>query len=342
MDSDKLAALDAEVQERLTAPDNPRRWFDDHRFLAADLGAHIREVGLLVLDRKGELYRYENGVYINDGDTWARKATARALDGRYAKRYVEEVVSYLRLGEVFIPEQPEERWINTTNGLLCWEEGQLHPHGADVPTTIQIPHRWNPEATCPNCLQFLEEILPPGAIDLIFELMGYSLYVGNPFANAVLLVGPGGNGKSVLLRLVTALVGQVNASSVPLQALSENRFAAGLLYGRLVNVCGDLDARAVTRTDTFKQVTGGDEVMADRKFREPFVFRNRAMMWFAGNEEPFSSDQSAAWFQRWIVIPMAGAFRGTNATIPISTAAFSPRRSSKAYSSSRLLDYSDS
>ena len=43
------------------------------------------------------------------------------------------------------------------------------------------------------------------------------------------------------LKLITALLGEVNVSHVPLQLLTENRFAIAELFGKLANVCGDLD-----------------------------------------------------------------------------------------------------
>jgi len=65
----------------------------------------------------------------------------------------------------------------------------------------------------------------------------------------------------------------------------------------------DLDARAVRRTDLFKMITGGDCVMAERKFAHPFTFVPFATMVFSANEPPATLDQSKAWFDRWIVLP---------------------------------------
>src|SRR5262249_21334474 len=155
---------------------------------------------------------------------------------------------------------PPTNVINVRNGLLEWRTGILRPHSPDVLTTNQLPVTWNPEATAPRTLQFFREVLPLDAIELIEEVTGYSLFARNPFRKAVMLLGPGGNGKSVLLRQISNLLGSDNVSSVPLQALSEDRFSAADLFGKLANICGDLDARTIERTDLFKQVTGGDVI----------------------------------------------------------------------------------
>jgi putative DNA primase/helicase len=73
-------------------------------------------------------------------------------------------------------------------------------------------------------------------------------------------------------------------------------------------VFGDLDARAVKHTDTFKVLTGGDSggdyLRAERKYGAGFSFVPYVLPLFSANEAPISSDQSQAWFDRWLVIPM--------------------------------------
>jgi putative DNA primase/helicase len=104
--------------------------------------------------------------------------------------------------------------------------------------------------------------------------------------------------------VIKALLGGANVSAVPLQKLSENRFAPAELFGRLGNICGDLDARAIKQTDQFKMLTGGDPIFAERKHRDPFTFTSYALPIFSANEAPFSADQTEAWFDRWLIVPM--------------------------------------
>jgi P4 family phage/plasmid primase-like protien len=122
--------------------------------------------------------------------------------------------------------------------------------------------------------------------------------------NENLLLGPGANGKTVLLAIIRRLLGERNVSAIPLQAFSDNRFAAAELFGKLANVCGDLDARTVRHSDVFKAWTGGDLLLAERKYGAPFAFCPTAVPIFSANEPPLSSDQSDAWFDRWLIVPM--------------------------------------
>ncbi len=127
-----------------------------------------------------------------------------------------------------------------------------------------------------------------------------------------MFLGPGRNGKGTLLRVLGALLGHDNVSNVTLQQLAESRFAAADLFGKLANIAGDLDARAIKQTDVFKMVTGGDAVSAERKYGRAFSFRPYATLLFAANEAPLSYDQTDAWFDRWLVLPFDRRFVGTD------------------------------
>jgi P4 family phage/plasmid primase-like protien len=214
-------------------------------------------------------------------------------------------MTYLRADFATVGDRQPEGFVNLRNGLLDWRAATptLREHSPEIVSTVQIPHRWNPSAACPRIERFLEEVLED-AVAMVLELIGYALLPANPLRVAVLLLGPGRNGKSVLLAVIKALLGAENVSAVSLQALTEHRFAAAELFGKLANICGDLDARAVRQTDTFKMLTGGDPMMGERKHRDPFTFMPYALPIFSANEPPLSSDQTEAWFDRWLVLPM--------------------------------------
>jgi putative DNA primase/helicase len=307
----RQTARDAELEAHYSDDESaipirfyPETYFDDRkRFIASKLGEQLVHEAHLCAGRDGRLYRYEDGVYLPDGDAWARRRTRDVLGERWARKYADEVVGWLRDSEPIITGEPVPSLLNVTNGMLAWKTGNLLEHSPKQLSTVRIPHAWNPEATCPAVDAFLRQVLPDDCIELAYEIAGYALYPGNPLRKAVMAYGAGRNGKTVFLRVVESLIGPANCSSVPLQSLTEDRFAAASLHGRLANICGDLDARAIRRSDLFKQATGGDNIEAQRKFGQPFSFRPIALFLFSANEVPIVSDQTQAWFDRWIIVP---------------------------------------
>lgn len=284
---------------------SPGRFFGEGGLVVPRLGDEIRALGPVVPGIDGRLYRYAEGVYRADGDCFARGIARQLLGDLFKRRHVDEALAYLRSFDTAVSDQQPEGLVNVRNGLLDWRAGPpiLRPHDPAVVSTIQLPIAWNPEARCPRIGAFLAAVVPD-AVSFVLEMIGYALLPANPLRVAVLLLGPGRNGKSVLLAVVKELLGAENVSVVPLQVMTENRFAAAELFGKLANICGDLDARAIKQTDSFKMLTGGDPMLAERKHRDHFTFQPFALPLFSANEPPLSSDQTEAWFDRWLVVPM--------------------------------------
>jgi len=273
-------------------------------FVPALLGRQVRMVGQLRVGLDGRLWRYEAGVYRPDGATFVAEFCRDALRSRFRRGHVDEVLAWCRGEFPSLPERPDPEVLNVENGLLEWRTGTLHQHDPAVPSVVQLPVRWVPGARCPRIERFFSEILPSDAAALAFEIAGYCLLTDQPLRRAVMALGGGRNGKSTYLGVLRALLGPVNVASIPLQSFAESRFAAAELYGKLANLCGDLDARALRRSDTFKILTGGtDAVTGERKYGQPFSFVPFATLVFSANEPPASSDQSDAYFDRWIVLP---------------------------------------
>lgn len=280
-------------------------FFSDRGALVVpQLAEVIQDAGHIRTGVDGRLYRYHHGVYRPDGEIWARARVRELLGDRCQRKHFDEVLTWLRSFEATVTATPTGSVLNVANGLLDWRSDVLRPHDPEVVSTVQTGVAWDASATCPAIERFLSEVLPADAIELIYEVAAYVLYPGNPLRRAILLLGPGRNGKSVLLGLLRALVGEANVSAVPLQALAENRFAAAELFGRLANISGDLDARAIRNTDLFKMATGNDAILAERKYGAAFSFVPFATFVFAANEAPVSSDQTDAWFDRWLVVPL--------------------------------------
>jgi P4 family phage/plasmid primase-like protien len=284
---------------------DPNYFFGERgRFIVALAAQLIQARGRVCLGTDGRLYRFENGVYRPDGEEFARVQTRKLLGEMWQQSHPKQVVRWLKDFPPRISDLPPNDEINVANGLLDWRSGELRAHSPGFLSTIQLPVAWVPDARCPRIDAFLQEVLPADALDFIFEVIGLAMYPGNPMRKAILLCGSGKNGKSVLLNLIMALLCEENVSSVSLQDLSDNRFRPAELFGKLANICGDLDARAIKQTDIIKQMTGGDAISAERKYGHPFSFKSFALPLFSANEPPMSADQTQAWFDRWIVIPM--------------------------------------
>jgi putative DNA primase/helicase len=179
-----------------------------------------------------------------------------------------------------------------------------------------LPIEFDPKATCPATDKFDSQVFPQDAIILSHEIAAVLLHPGLRIQKAILFLGEGGAGKSRKLNQYKKFIGSSLCSAVSLHDLESNKFAPARLFGKLANICADLPSAHLAGTSIFKAITGGDTITAEDKFKTSFEFDCYAKLIFSANHPPRSQDASQALFDRWVVVPFQGRFRGTSEEIP--------------------------
>jgi putative DNA primase/helicase len=301
-------------------------WFNGGQFDSNGMGRFLESEFHLRNHIDGLLYYYRDGAYHGNGDKQIRGVIRTILQAgdRWSTRRAGEVYGFIRNGEhTDFDTNPgtgcddrnaKPRYINCANGLLDWDRKtpKLIPHTPEFFTPYQIPVPWDPDASCDAIDGFLDQVIPDKDTQrTVLQAMAAAIFPAPIIEQFLVLHGPGGNGKSILLELFLQLVGTGNFSSIPIQDFSENRFAKARLHRKLANVCGDLDARAMRFTGEIKQLLGGDPINAEHKGRDGFEFWSIALQIYACNEIPTSRDHSLGLFDRFAIIHMLQRIRGT-------------------------------
>ncbi|UJL26840.1 MULTISPECIES: DNA primase family protein [Mycolicibacterium] len=267
----------------------------------------------------GALWSYGAGVWSED-----RKVVEHTLPMVMGKNYrrpkhLGTVIDRIRAEMVhhdrtIHPDNPEPRYVSTPSGLFDIETGKVVGHSPDVLTTYQI--QVDPEFDTPTTEfdAFLESVLHPGDRDRVLDILAYLLLPGNPRQKAVMFSGRGRNGKGILLRVVRAIVGDSNISTVALSKMG-TRFAAAHLYGKPLNIVGDIDGEHITNTGAFKMMTGDDLVHMDVKNAQAFSAKVWAVPVFSANQIPTSADTSDGYLRRWEVVEFPNTFDGSDTTL---------------------------
>jgi len=315
--AEAVAAAGAEV---VPVPAIARAWFPPGGgFVPPELGTAAERDLLLRLGPDGSLWhdRDREGVFRPDGDQVLGGYVREQLGDEFRRNRLAEVVAWCRSNAgAKLPTQPSEDFINVKNGILYWKEDppRLEAHDPALGSIIQLPVEWNPAVEADEFVRFCNQTMPGEGAEraecsrVLVEAMGYTLIPSTRMKKAFLFDGPTNTAKSTLLRVWDSLLGERNVSSQTLQALSDERFAGAELYGRLANICADLDAKAVQKSGRFKMLVSGDAITVERKYRHPFVFRPHARLIFSANEAPATADQSDAYYDRWLIMPMIRQF----------------------------------
>jgi P4 family phage/plasmid primase-like protien len=260
-----------------------------------------------------EIYYYHNdvGVYLGFGDSIIREYV-EVLHPNIKTYQVNEIVQKIKRRTYVNRDRFDVNpdIINVKNGLLNIWTGKLKDHSPDFLNLVQLPIVYDADKKCPNMLRFLGQVLHPQDVFTAMEIIGYILYRSAVYEKAIMLYGNGDNGKSVFIKLIEAFVGPQNCSHVPLQELDNDKFSSADLYGKLVNTFADLKSQKLMATGNFKTLVSGDSVRAQKKYGQPFTFRNYSKLIFSSNRIPDSDDKSQAYYKRWSILSFDKVFHG--------------------------------
>jgi putative DNA primase/helicase len=132
----------------------------------------------------------------------------------------------------------------------------------------------------------------PQKRELLLQMLGYIFSDSIAGKCALFLKGAPDSGKSVAAEFVTRLFDSSKVSHIPLHELA-NRFNKAQLYGKKLNVAGEIKGKSLPDITFFKEVTGGDRVQAEYKGKDSFSFRPRCKLLFSGNTLPGTSEADA-------------------------------------------------
>jgi P4 family phage/plasmid primase-like protien len=182
-------------------------------------------------------------------------------------------------------------------------EDVLSSHTADFVSTVSLPFRFDPIALCPRWEEFLGQVLPDSeSQQLLQEIFGYCLTYDTSQQKFFMFEGNGGNGKGVVLDVLTSLLGPSNVSSLPLESFSEKHDLVATL-GKLVNITSEVGDLNKVGEGLLKQFTGEDLMHFNPKYRDSFSARPTARLVLATNVRPPFKDRSDGLWRRLIVLP---------------------------------------
>jgi putative DNA primase/helicase len=252
---------------------------------------------------------------------WARELARRLSNSESAKvRYVASKTSFAGGVERFARSDPAfavtmEQWdqdpflLGTPGGTVDLRTGILRPaipsEGITKTTAVEPAQRPN----CPRWLAFLDEATG-GDRELIRFLQqwcGYSLTGATQEHALVFVYGPGGNGKSVFLNVLTGILKDY-ATTAAMDTFTASKGdkhptdLAMLRGARLVTASETEEGRAWAEA-RIKQMTGGDPITARFMRQDFFTFQPSFKLTIVGNHQPMLRNVDEAARRRFNIVP---------------------------------------
>ena len=214
---------------------------------------------------------------------------------------VANVLKQVKILAIQKATDPETDTLYAANCSVKFNETGVVPFNAPQSATL-LRFQWNyvPNSPTPKkWLNFLYDLLPAKDVDILQEFMGYCLVPSTAAQEALIILGKGGEGKSVIGRVIQKLWGN-KVLFDKIQNLDEDRFLFAQLVNRLVFVDDDLETKKLEKTGVFKQiVTNTNKVLVEDKYTSKFpvnIFTRFVL--FGNNPVQALYDGSEGFFRR--------------------------------------------
>jgi len=258
-------------------------------------------------DIKSEMWIYREGIYISQGKTYVKEFCRKILGHAYTSQFVNEVIgkievdTFIEQDDFFKNEYPTQ--IPLQNGILNIITKKISLFSPKKIFFNKLPVVYDPSKRCPKITKHFETVLKDKSdAEVMFELIGYCLLKDSILEKAFMFSGDGRNGKSKTLELIKKFLGVENCSSLGLEQLKDNSFEIHELFGKMVNLRGDLSYHGLRETGMLKMLIGRDSISAKRKFLRTLFFVNHAKLIFACNELPKIYDMTDGFWTKWIFL----------------------------------------
>ena len=260
----------------------------------------------------GECYQYRDGVYV-EASSHVRNTIKDMIvvDSLITQNRIMEcyrlICDDVRLQRTTAELNRDKNLINFQNGVWDIEQGKLLPHDSKYLQTLQIPHKvgeYVPFKKTRLYDFFKKTKLPKEDVKMLLKYMAYCLTLDYGLKTFMILCGQSNTGKSVLIRFFENLVGRMNVSSLSMHELNM-RFYPAQLYNRLLNSCADNSSLPLSSIENLKKITGGDQIMHEKKGKEPFFFVPFCKLIFSFNQLPLQlEEKSNAFYKRMRILFM--------------------------------------
>ena len=256
--------------------------------------------------QSSSIYVYKDGVYSMmerlELENFAETHINPAPVSREVTEFVKKVQRTNLVSHDFFTVEGS---LNCGNGILDLKTFELSPHSPEYGFTYKLNYDYQEDAVSPRFDKFLMEVCSGSEekANLIMEYMGYALSATNPVVGqkALILVGDGANGKSVLVETFGKLVGESNYTTLTMADLRNEQMRA-ILQHKLFNLSEETPKRSLYESSEFKNLVTGGRVRAKIVHKPPFEFNNITKFIFCCNELPKNFDTTYGMNRRLLLV----------------------------------------
>ncbi len=189
-------------------------------------------------------------------------------------------------------------WLGVKNGVVDLRTGDLMAPDRTQFITKRANVEYDPRRRDTRFAIWLDQVTGGDKefAAWLQRVVGYTLTGETSEEKFFLIYGPPGSGKSTILEIIHAMLGEYayslaaeNIMAQKHQSGADSYFIAELHGRRMVGV-SELPEAELMKEDAIKRLTGGDTLVGRRVQQQPFTFQSQAKLWVATNHRPRVND----------------------------------------------------
>jgi putative DNA primase/helicase len=187
----------------------------------------------------------------------------RTNHGDKAEKLLKGIKSYCYTE----PPKPSLDKIHFKNGTLSKDKGGLFTVWSDEKEFCinRIDCNYNPFAPTPKLFyKYLSEVYYPDDIKTLQQFCGYCLLPTTVLQKALIIIGDGGEGKSVLGAILNGVIGEKNCYNSSIKDL-EGNFGVANVENKLIYIDDDVSEKAITNSGIFKSLVTNKNTIEAKK-----------------------------------------------------------------------------
>lgn len=303
---------------------------------------YLYENQLLDFQKQLSLRFYNENYYVFEKNHYAKKTiqelensvlnwlnSSRPTQEKVSKKLINEIVLQLRALTSLSNKNTPPFWLKgiqkrfdielgmnsfVLQGFYQTERNDFllikNPHSPRFFSLGALSYDFDPSVKCPKFMSVVSEILPnEDSQRLLQEIFGYCLAPKLNMEKMFVLVGEGANGKSVVLTVLSALLGEHLVSNVGLENFNPARtFGLSQMVGKLANIVTELDMTSSEKVSVLKAIISHEKIQIEEKFKNPYEVAIEAKLIFSTNTIPSLQDNTDGVIRRLCILPFKVQF----------------------------------
>lgn len=181
-----------------------------------------------------------------------------------------------------------DSWIVFKNMIFDLKTGEIIKDTFNYKTTFFINTKYYPDKEDSNIIiEFLRQFCEDEEnYKMLMQFISLCFTITDKYKVVMFICGGGDNGKSLLNKILTYIIGRKNVSNTPIEKI-KGRFGYQAIEGKLLNVNSELK-RDIYESDMYsmKSMSGGESLEFEQKFSKAHSANVYAKFMFMGNYLP--------------------------------------------------------